>query len=205
MGLFDFGNEDMINSISGTSMPQYQSVDLDQGTKGLIQGSVERARQPYQSTDIDKNASFFKAGAPTQGQAQSGLLSSPGTGQAIANKYSQLAGEKLQAMKTEQGRTDKEHEFARAGMAMNNAMKQQEVQNQNYQAYLEQIKNEQQIRAQTMNMMLGGIAQVGGAAAGGAGGGGGKSKPNKGMNGHGNGGSGNSYGGEGYGDYGNIG
>lgn len=193
MGLFDIGNTDIINKLSGTDNPTYNPVDLDQGTKGLIQGSIDRAQQPYVSTDIRKNAAPFM---PSQ---KDGLLSAPGTGQAIANKYSQLAGEKLEGLQTLQGKTDKEHEFARTGMAMDNAMKQQQVQNQNYEAYLQQIKNENQVRAETMNTILGGAAQVGGAAAGGMGGGGGGGKPKQGMNGNGNGGGGNSYGGESYG------
>ncbi len=161
-------NEDLLNQISGTSTPKYTPSDLDSGTKGLIQESVNRAQTPYQSSNIDQSASQFMPHGPSQAQAQGGLLSAPGAGQAIANKYSQIAGEKLQGMKAEQGRTDKEHEFSRTGMAFNNAMVQQQVQNQNYEAYLQQIKNEQQIRANTLNTILGGGAQVAGGALGGA-------------------------------------
>ncbi len=162
-------NQDVINQMSGTSTPKYNPVDLDAGTKGLIQESEQRAQTPYQSSDIDKSASVFMPKGPSQGQMNSGLLSSPGTGQAIANKYAQIAGEKIQDLKSEQGRSDKEHEFARTGMAFDNAMKQQQVQTQNYEAYLQQIKNEQQVRAQTLNTMLGGGASIIGGAIGGAG------------------------------------
>ncbi len=161
-------NKDLINEISGTDDPQYHAVDLDEGTKGLIQASVDRLKDPYKSSDIDKSASMFMPKGPSESQAASGLLSAPGAGAAIANKYAQIAGEKIQSLKSEQGRSDKEHEFARSGRAFNNVMVQQQVQNQNYAAYLEQIKNEQQVRAQTINTILGGGAMVGGAMAGSA-------------------------------------
>ncbi len=162
-------NQDVINQISGTQTPKYNPVDLDSGTKGLIQESIGRAQTPYKSSDIDQSASMFMPKGPSQGQMNSGLLSSPGTGQAIANKYASIAGEKLSELKSEQGRSDKEKEFARTGMAFNNAMNQQQVQTQNYEAYLQQIKNEQQVRAETLNTILGGGASVAGGAIGGAG------------------------------------
>ncbi len=164
-------NEDLINQISGTSTPQYQQADLDAGTKGLIQDSVTSAQQPYKSSNIDQSASMFMPKGPTQGQANTGLLSAPGAGQAIANKYSQIAGEQLSGLKSQQGRTDAEQQFSKTGMAFNNAMVQQQVQMQNYQTYLQQIKNENEVRAQTLNTILGGAATIGGAALGAGGGG----------------------------------
>ncbi len=162
-------NQDVLNQMSGTQTPKYNPVDLDAGTKGLIQESVTRAQTPYKSSDIDQSASMFMPKGPSQGQANSGLLSAPGAGQAIANKYASIAGEKLSGLKDEQGRSDKEKEFARTGMAFNNAMNQQQVQTQNYEAYLQQIKNEQQVRAETLNTILGGGASIAGGAIGGAG------------------------------------
>ncbi len=165
-------NEDFFNQspLVGATTPKYNQVPLDSGTQGLINDSYSRAlTQPYKSSDIDKSASMFMPSGPSQGQQNTGLLSAPGAGQAIANKYAQIAGEHIQGLKTEQGRTDREQEFARTGHAFDNAMKQQQVQTQNYEAYLQQIKNEQMIRAQTMNAIFGTVAKVAGASAGASG------------------------------------
>ncbi len=161
-------NQDLINQMSGTSTPKYNPVDLDSGTKGLIQDSETSAMQPYKSSNIDQSAAPFMPRGPTQGQAASGLLSAPGSGQAIANKFASIAGEHIQALKNEQGYTDKQNEFRRTGMAFNNAMQQQQVQNQNYEAYLEQIKNEQKVRAATLGSIFGAVGSVAGGAVGGA-------------------------------------
>lgn len=155
-------NKDFFNQLSGAEQPQYQSVDLDPGTKGLIQGSVDRANQPYKSSNIEQNASMLMPKAAT------GFLTSPGTGQAIANKYATLAGEHVQALKNQQTLTDQEHQFKQTGMAFHNMMQQQQVQNANYGMYLKQIKDEQAVRASTLNFIFGAGGAIGGAAAGGA-------------------------------------
>lgn len=197
-------NQDIFNQISGTSQPQYQSVDLDQGTKGLIQGAEDRGlNQPYKSSNIDQSASMFMPKGPTQAQASGGLISSPGTGQAIANKYAAIAGEHIQGLKNQQNLSDQEQQFKKTGMAFNQAMMQQQVQNQNYEAYIKQIKDEQNTRGQTLNAIFSAGGQIGGAYAGshsGKGGGGGGNNPMPGSS------SGNrsSAGGDDGGDYGSY-
>lgn len=160
-----------VTGLFSGSGPSYQTVDLDQGTRDLIHGQVQRNTVPTSQIAAKLNQGVGKdtnsiVGASSS--ADNNLMKSPGSDHmqaAIVNKYKQESNKQIGMLQQAQGLQAPLTQGNWLSQAYQSIQAQQQIETQNNEFLTQAYIDNQRARSQAMSSIFGAVGGVAGFGA----------------------------------------